>query len=270
MQPVSSVAPIAANVPTIPAMAADPIPAADAIEAATLDQIGAAVDILLKGGPVVALLVALSLFVTAVILLKLWQYARLGVGRHGRARRAIELWLAGDHKGAYEAIRRRRNPVELALGHAMRGLRHRPVDDQSIREDVERVSVHGLGVLRSYFRAIEAVVQTAPLLGLLGTVLGMIQAFQALQDAGADVNPAILAGGIWEALLTTAIGLSIAIPSGLALYWLESIVERERMWMEDALTSLFTGRLTEDTGNEDWVGDRQSLRPAHAVMRHAG
>jgi biopolymer transport protein ExbB len=69
--------------------------------------------------------------------------------------------------------------------------------------------------LESGFRLLDSVAQLAPLLGLFGTVLGMIEAFQSLQDAGAQVDPSILAGGIWVALLTTAVGLVVAMPTAL-------------------------------------------------------
>ena len=52
----------------------------------------------------------------------------------------------------------------------------------------------------------------APLLGLLGTVIGMIRAFMVIEGQGTSVSPVLLAGGIWEALLTTAAGLTVAIP----------------------------------------------------------
>ena len=60
---------------------------------------------------------------------------------------------------------------------------------------------------------LSVIAQVAPLLGLLGTVTGMIQAFQQIQDLQGQVNPAVLAGGIWEALITTAAGLTVAIPA---------------------------------------------------------
>jgi biopolymer transport protein ExbB len=76
-------------------------------------------------------------------------------------------------------------------------------------------------------RLLDAIAQTAPLLGLFGTVLGMIEAFQTLQSAGATVDPSQLAGGIWVALLTTALGLGIAMPVSLFLSWVEGRIARE-------------------------------------------
>ena len=61
-------------------------------------------------------------------------------------------------------------------------------------------------------RGLATVAALAPLLGLLGTVIGMIRAFMVIEGQGANVSPALLAGGIWEALLTTAAGLTVAIP----------------------------------------------------------
>ena len=84
------------------------------------------------------------------------------------------------------------------------------------------------------FRLLDTVAQLAPLLGLFGTVLGMIEAFQALQDAGSSVDPSLLAGGIWVALLTTA---AVAMPTSIVLSWFESRMTAERVFAELALTT---------------------------------
>ncbi|MCC5968052.1 MAG: MotA/TolQ/ExbB proton channel family protein, partial [Natronohydrobacter sp.] len=75
-----------------------------------------------------------------------------------------------------------------------------------------------------------------------GTVLGMIEAFQALQAAGNRADPAALAGGIWQALLTTAAGMAVAIPAAMALTWFESICDRVQVDMEDLATRIFTAQ----------------------------
>ena len=67
---------------------------------------------------------------------------------------------------------------------------------------------------------------------------GMIASFQSLQAAGVRADAATLAGGIWEALLTTAAGMAVAIPAQIALVWFESIVDRLRHDMEDAATQV--------------------------------
>lgn len=194
------------------------------------------------GGPVTVTLLIMSVVATTVILIKLWQFARVGVGRTRAVEDAVSKWIGGNQRQALESLKGRRSPVARVVAHAMRGL-VAGVEERHVREDVERVALGEIARLRSYLRVIEATVQIAPLLGLFGTVLGMISSFQALQAAGAEADPAVLAGGIWVALLTTAVGLAIAIPATLVLHWFEGRVEREREYMEDALTSVFTRRL---------------------------
>ncbi len=84
------------------------------------------------------------------------------------------------------------------------------------RETLEMVLVHGvereMSQLGKRLGTLAVLANVAPLLGLLGTVFGMIKAFMVVQDMGGSVNAAALAGGIWEAMLTTAFGLLAAIP----------------------------------------------------------
>ena len=84
------------------------------------------------------------------------------------------------------------------------------------RETLEVVLSHGvereMATLSSNLTTLVTMGNIAPLLGLLGTVVGMIKAFIAIEERGGRVNAAVLAGGIWEAMLTTALGLVVAIP----------------------------------------------------------
>ncbi len=114
-----------------------------------------------------------------------------------------------------------------------------PVD--AVREDVERLAGRQLTDMRSGLRVLDAIAQVAPLLGLFGTVLGMIEAFRQLQAAGSQVDPSMLAGGIWIALLTTAVGLGVAMPVSLVLSVFEARIAREQAVMEDVFTAAFTG-----------------------------
>ncbi|MEZ5840821.1 MAG: MotA/TolQ/ExbB proton channel family protein [Hyphomicrobiales bacterium] len=216
------------------------------------------------GGPIVIALLVLSLFVVTIVLLKLWQFARLGPGAGTTAENASLFWSRGDRAAALDLLEGRRHPVLKTMAHAMRGLITAPAEEARVREDVERIALGELAALRAYLRGIEAAVQVAPLLGLFGTVLGMIDAFRALQSAGAEADPAILAGGIWVALLTTAVGLSIAIPAALVLYWFEGIVERQRQTMEAMLTGIFTGRISERD-----AGPPAKARPTLTAVGHA-
>ena len=95
------------------------------------------------------------------------------------------------------------------------------LDDQALPLKEKGIQLAGEEVLHSLNHRLDflaTIANTAPLMGLLGTVLGMINAFSRLSAAG-DVDISMLAGGIWQALLTTAAGLSIAIPTMLAHRW---------------------------------------------------
>ncbi|KMW57723.1 Ferric siderophore transport system, biopolymer transport protein ExbB [Candidatus Rhodobacter oscarellae] len=177
------------------------------------------------GGPVVAVLAAVSVLTLAVVLYKLWQFQRAAVGRHRALTLALEHWDRGEADAAKAALAKSRSylaPVfalAIAQSAAPEGLSDRLMAEADTR----------FAKLERSFRFLDSVAQLAPLLGLFGTVLGMIEAFQSLQGAGAQVDPSILAGGIWVALLTTAVGLAVAMPTSLVLSWLESRMQAERV-----------------------------------------
>ena len=93
----------------------------------------------------------------------------------------------------------------------------------------------------------------------------MIRAFMRLEEAGSQVDPAILSGGIWEALLTTALGLAIAIPVMAALSWLESQVDRVRETLSDAVTQVLSPT-PQGAGTDAFSGSE----PAEAAPGAAG
>ncbi|MBN9889406.1 MotA/TolQ/ExbB proton channel family protein [Salipiger abyssi] len=182
------------------------------------------------GGPVVLLLIALSVLTLTVILYKLWQFRAAGVGRHKALRLAVAAWDAGDTAIARRELAHSKSYLKPVIAMAFAG-----------RCDAARLDAEAetrFARLESGFRFLDSVAQLSPLLGLFGTVLGMISAFQALQEAGAQVDPSILAGGIWVALLTTAVGLAVAMPTSIVLSWFETRMEAERVLAEKALRSV--------------------------------
>lgn len=197
------------------------------------------------GGPVVVILIALSVLATTIIIIKIWQFAAARVGRQKSADQAVQLWLSGNRKEAYNLARGDTSPVSTVLAHAMRGVLAE-AEPKNIQEDVTRVATRILHGLQKYLRALDTIAVTAPLLGLFGTVLGMIETFGVLEAAGASVDPSQLAGGIWVALLTTAVGLAVAMPCGILASWFEARLENEKTAIETTLTGFFTGFATEE------------------------
>jgi len=216
-------------------------------------------EILRTGGPVVAVLGVLSIAALTVGLVKIWQFLALSLGREGRAERALVLFRMGDQAGALQLLERDRNPVAQTLYRSINGhRRHLPAD--VIREEAKRFGQAALSDLRSWFRVLEVIGTLSPLLGLFGTVLGMIEAFRQLEQAGSQVNPAILSGGIWEALLTTAIGLAVAMPTVAMLNWLERRVERTATAMDRIVTAVFTVDLAQPAMPDD-NAERAAILP---------
>lgn len=106
------------------------------------------------------------------------------------------------------------------------------------RDEMVLSAQYLLNDLRVGFRSLEVMAATAPLLGLLGTVLGMIDAFRQLAAAGNQVDPAMLSSGIWQALLTTAGGLIVALPALIAWHYFDRRLEYARVDMNRVLLSL--------------------------------
>ena len=191
------------------------------------------------GGPVVALLALLSVLATTVILFKIWQFHRAGVGRREDLRVAVAARDDGRIPDADRALQESRSYLAPILRQVM-DLKAPPSPEARSRMRAQIDAA--LSRLEAGFRFLDSIAQIAPLLGLFGTVLGMIDAFQALQAAGSQVDPSILAGGIWVALLTTAAGLAVAMPTSLLLAWLEGRTEAERVAAEECLSALVAPR----------------------------
>jgi len=194
-------------------------------------------DFLALGGPVVTILLVVSVISLTLVILKIWQFFAARVGRHRTIEKALAHWTAGGQRIALNDLAERRNGAARIVWQAMAtAINASPRDSDAISERLRVDATAYLAKLRSGFRALDSIAQVSPLIGLFGTVLGMIQAFQKLQEAGNSVDPSLLAGGIWVALLTTAVGLAVAMPTSLLLTWFESRVARESELLERALT----------------------------------
>lgn len=207
-------------------------------EPAYLGALAPVADLLDKGGFAIWAIAALSVITVALILWKLWRFTVLGVWRKARAETAVALWQAGRDQEAHDVARSGRGLRARLATTAMR-CNIQDWTAAGAREETVRNAKNLLAEARSGLRALELIATIAPLLGLFGTVLGMIAAFQTLQATGARADPSALAGGIWEALLTTAAGMAVAIPASAALTWFESVTDRLRLDLEDIATRIF-------------------------------
>lgn len=217
-----------------------------------------------QGGPIIIVLLILSIAALTVALLKAGQFLIKGVGRERRTiNAAVRQWRDGNHPAAIQQIRNSRDPLASFLRTAMQGVQGTdiPAAEQwpprpltLVREEIESRAAAHLASLRTHLRVLEATSQLAPLIGLFGTVIGMMSAFKVLQAAGTGADPSALAGGIWTALITTAVGLAVAIPAALALYWFEGRLAREQSIIETTVTAVLTHPVPSQMHSEPPIG----------------
>lgn len=192
-------------------IAATPQQSADAMSA-VFEFVGA-------GGPVLYLLVGLSVATLALILAKMLQFSSARLGERAK-------------KGALSRVRSATQKAVETLNH---------------EKQVERAGIRAarreLRPLESGLGMLGLIAMLSPLIGLLGTVVGMIDAFRALSDAGGAVDPSLLSAGIWVALLTTAAGLIVAIPATVAHGWFEGRLARFADLAEQAIGEVAEVRL---------------------------
>ena len=184
---------------------------------------------LVTGGPVMWLLLLLSLVACTIVVAKLIQFAMLRPLAAANGDSTLALLKQGKTEAAIEQAGTGKDPLSRTLAVML-------VITGDWEEEALRKARGEIEDLRGGMRALELIAAVAPLLGLLGTVFGMIEAFRALEQAGSQVDPALLSGGIWEALLTTAAGLSVAIPALAAFHWFDRTLERLRFLLEDRLS----------------------------------
>lgn len=197
------------------------------------------------GGPVVTILLCLSVIALAISGLKIITFLNCRVGRHSNAREALRLWHIGLKSSAVEIVQSSSSAVDKALVIGMNGITSGKKFREDLEDEIGSSAMQNLHELRRGLRALEAIAQIAPLLGLFGTVLGMIDAFQKLQAAGNSVDPSILAGGIWVALLTTAAGLAVAMPVSIILTYFETRVEDETVAIKTLTSDLFSSNTSQ-------------------------
>lgn len=187
------------------------------------------------GGPVVLILAGLSVIALMIVAAKVFHLASCGVWKRGDARRAVTLFRQGRHGDAMHLLETSRFAGAGLIAEAMRLRGQRHVSESHVREDIAARASDLIAALGSWLRPLELIAGIAPLMGLFGTVLGMITSFRQLSAAGSAADPSVLSGGIWEALLTTAVGLAVAIPVVALHAWLDRTVERTAHDLETLL-----------------------------------
>lgn len=182
--------------------------------------------IIVKGGPVMIPIIIGSVLGLAIIIVKLWMLSKIRIDaekftdgviakvRVKRSDEAIALCLA---KGSY--------PIAATLKAGLEAFCKRDLEAHEIEKVMERAGNREVNNLEQYIGGLISIIGIEPLLGFLGTITGLIKAFMAWEKAGSNITVSQLAGGIYEAMITTAAGLIVAVPFYLVCNYIISRIK---------------------------------------------
>jgi len=194
-----------------------------------------------KGGVLVIPIFLCSVVALAIFCERLIRFALMRSRGAGLAEKVADLLKKGDDKKAIDLANESRSPMGRILVQAMDA---RDGDREILETVIVNATDEEVRYLSSYTQALATIGNIAPILGLLGTVIGMIKAFMVIQQMGGKVNASVLAGGIWEAMLTTALGLAVALPTMVAHSYLISKIDTYEARLQKGsvtfLKSIFT------------------------------
>lgn len=179
------------------------------------------IDLFMKGGLVMYPLLLCSIVALAYTLERTVAFFLAG----RKAENAQEIHDLIEKGSTVEALELAENTAGPVAGVLEEGLKNAGKTKEKIEEAISLKGAVELKRLNQNLHIIELIGRIAPLLGLLGTVLGLVHAFQKVSTAQSAIDPSLLAAGIWEALLTTVVGMAIAIPAMVAHHFLEHRVQ---------------------------------------------
>ena len=168
------------------------------------------VSLIIKGGPIMIPIVLGSIIALAIILERLWTLWRIRLNISQFAQEVFLSLERGQFQKALERCDKVRHPIAdvFKLGILNRTLKREEIESMMEREGDEQVQY-----LERYLGALLIIIGVEPMLGFLGTIVGLIQAFMAWEQLGSNITVSALAAGIYQAMITTAAGLIVAIPA---------------------------------------------------------
>ncbi|MFH1846154.1 MAG: MotA/TolQ/ExbB proton channel family protein [Candidatus Omnitrophota bacterium] len=206
--------------------------------------------LIVKGGPLMFLILLCSVIAFAVVLERLWHLYRAKINTEEFMEDIDETLRRNKIIDAIDKCNVMPGPIAQIL---KAGIIKHDRSRAEIKEAIEDAGLHEVPKLEKNLGVLATIAHISPLLGLLGTVTGMVRAFQVIEHKASalmPVNPGDLAGGIWEALITTVAGLAVAIPTYVAYNFLVSKVDGFVLEMEKSATDLInilgTKRIEED------------------------
>ncbi len=181
------------------------------------------IEFVAKGGILAIPILLCSVLVVAIFFERIIQFSRMKTRGEGLAEKVVGYLSNGDQETALKVSSESNSPMGRVLVEAISA---KDLDRDMLETVIVNATEEEVRNLSSYTQLLATIGNIAPLLGLLGTVIGMIKAFMVIQQMGGKVNAAVLAGGIWEAMLTTALGLCVALPAMVAHSYLIARIDK--------------------------------------------
>jgi biopolymer transport protein ExbB len=214
-------------------------------------------EFLARGGPIMIPIALGSVTALAILFERLWSLRRGSVIPPTFIAGVRKLVARGEHEKALALCQKNPTPMARVVEAC---LRYRTLRRKDIKESIEDIGRQEVAQMSRLIEALGIIAAVSPLLGLLGTVTGMIQAFRQVVAASARgaIDPSRLANGIWEALITTAAGLSVAILAYLAYRYMmgranriAAMMERQALEILDDVTGVATAETDDRSKSEE-------------------
>ncbi|MBN2145167.1 MAG: MotA/TolQ/ExbB proton channel family protein [Candidatus Aureabacteria bacterium] len=222
------------------------------------------IELFIKGGPLMYPIVLCSIVSCAVFFERLYHFKRASLNLDPFMKKLCELMRSRRWVEAITLCSDSPGPVAAVLKN---GIIKHDENRELIKESIENSITHEMPRLERNVQLLSISAHIAPLLGLLGTVLGMIECFRVIQTKAGIVNPTDLAGGISVALITTAAGLTVAIPSFLAYSFTVARIDIFSVQIERSSTEIL--ELIEEIKKENELAlEGQKMTQAYTPGRH--
>ncbi len=195
-------------------------------------------EFIVKGGPIMGLIIVCSIMAFAVFLERIWYLRAAKIDTKKFMQEISKKVKNNKVMQALDMCNITKGPIARILKS---GIMKYDRTRQDIKQAIEDAGIHEVPLLEKNLSVLATIAHISPLLGLLGTVVGMLKSFQVIEEKAMSmvpINPGDLAGGIWEALITTVAGLSVAIPVYVAYNYLVSRVDNFVLDMEKSATEL--------------------------------
>jgi biopolymer transport protein ExbB len=212
-------------------------------------------EIFIKGGVIMWLILACSVVALSVVIDRFIVIRRANINVPAFMVRLRGLIKKRDIHGAVSVCMQENSPIANII---RRGLKKYKYGHDRVKESIANAGKQEISKLEKGLAILASIAGIAPLLGFLGTVTGMITAFMTIEDLAGAANPSDLAGGIWEALLTTASGLIVGIPS-LAFYNYFANRVKKLVGDMETVANDVVDTIQDSTGEDELVEDELEI-----------